>query len=75
MPDKLAESKYHLRCLKCAFRVHDTYFIEKKDRFAPGICPNCGSPIYVVDPYTDDPVPGAKLETDPKGKTGHVVEV
>lgn len=46
-------SNHHIRCVSttCAFVVHDRYFADKQ-RFTPGICPNCGSPVEVVDPFT-----------------------
>lgn len=49
------ESPFHIRCAgnpRCSFRVHDRYFMDKK-QFIPGNCPNCGSAIDVVLPYTD----------------------
>lgn len=46
-------SEHHLRCFGCSFRVHDRYFTDKL-RFVPGVCPNCGGQVHVVDPFTDD---------------------
>lgn len=51
------------RVATCGFRVHGTYFAEKK-QFQAGVCPRCGGPVRVVKPFTDDRVPGATIETD-----------
>jgi len=66
-------TQYHLRCQTCAFVVHDQYFIDKKN-FQPGICPNDGGVVQVVQPFTNTWVPGASLMADPESHAfGHVV--
>lgn len=62
--DKLSESKFHLVCASeiCGFRVHSDYFEEKREKFAPGICPRCASSIRIVTPFTDDTAEGATLD-------------
>lgn len=37
---------------RCAFRADERYFIDKP-RFHPGVCPNCGGPVDIVEAYTD----------------------
>jgi len=50
----LAESTVHIICgNECGFVVHERYF-EEKNRFTPGICPNCGAPTHLVHPYTTE---------------------
>ncbi len=51
------------RTESCGFRVHGTYFAEKK-QFQAGVCPRCGGPVRIVKPYTDERVNGATIETD-----------
>lgn len=52
----------------CAFRVDDRYFRDKP-RFTPGICPNCNSPVQVVETHTTQRVTGAHVDTDPASQT------
>ena len=60
------DSLHHLVCRNrdCAFRVHDRYF-ELKKRFAAGICPNCGGPVDVCEPFSNDVAPDWQIATDP----------
>ena len=57
-------SNFHLRCRKCAFVVHDQYFLDKI-RFTPGVCPNCGGLVDVCVAYQDTPASGYHLGVDP----------
>jgi len=64
------DSDHHIRCTRptCGFVVGDTYFIEKT-RFAPGICPNCGGVLHVVDPYTERRSATHVLQVDPRARS------
>jgi len=61
------DSDHHIRCTRdtCGFVVHDRYFAEKQ-RFTPGICPNCGGVLMVTDPFSMTKSLTHKLQTDPR---------
>lgn len=64
------DSDHHIRCTnpQCGFVVGDTYFTEKT-RFVPGICPNCGGVVQVVDPFTTTKSFTHALQVDPRDKS------
>lgn len=55
---------------RCGFRVHERYYYEKRDRFAPGLCARCSSPLQYVERGTDVEVLGVEmvLEGDSRGR-------
>ena len=58
----------------CGFRVHGTYFAEKK-HFSAGVCPRCGGPVRIVKPYTDDRIVGATIGTDRNNTSYGVIKL
>jgi hypothetical protein len=64
------DTLHHLVCRgqNCGFRVHDRYF-EQKQRFQAGTCPNCNSPIDVVEPFSDIEAVGWELVSDPADRS------
>ena len=57
----------------CGFVVHENYFLEKQ-QFTAGYCPRCGSPVLIVEPYTDKVIKGATMVLDPgQGTPGRVI--
>ena len=59
---------------RCGFRVDAGYF-ERKVRFIPGVCPNCGGPVALVQAYTDQIVNSAALGRDPYDRSYRKVTV
>jgi len=62
------------RTPKCGFRAYEEYFVDKK-RFSPGICPNCGGPISVVEKGTDNIQSNLHVAMldDPKHRPGSII--
>ena len=56
------------RTATCGFRVHESYFEEKK-QFMPGVCPRCGGPLRIVKAFTDTIIPGATMDFDVDSRT------
>ena len=50
---------------RCGFRVPANYY-EGHPAFTPGVCPNCGLIVDVVEAGTNQRIPGATL--DAKGR-------
>lgn len=53
----------HIMCgakNSCGFRVHSEYYRDKA-RFAPGVCARCSGPIAIVEAFTENAVPGARM--------------
>jgi len=49
----LADSPHHLRCsADCGFVVGDDYF-RIKTQYTAALCPRCGAPVRVVEPFTN----------------------
>lgn len=54
------------RITPCGFRVGPRYFVEKRHKFVPGICPRCGGPLSIVKAFTDTLAPGYVMVVDPQ---------
>lgn len=44
-------------------------FYQRKQRYTPGVDPQTGGPVAVVYDWTDNPVPGYRLDTNPDSRT------
>lgn len=57
------------------FRVPADYFVQKV-RFYPGMCPECGAIVSVVDAGTNIVLEHRMVDTDRESRTaGHIIDV
>lgn len=70
-PYDLSRGNYHVVCvnvgLTCTFRVNENYS-EAKTQFPAGVCPRCGAPVRVEEPYTGRILP-MHIDIDPRSRT------
>jgi len=61
-------AQYQLFNSKTGFRVDVDYFKNKK-RFSPGIDPNDGRSVSIVEAWTENVVEGLRIDIDPSSAT------
>ena len=61
-------ANYQLFNSKTGFRVDIDYF-KNKQRFSPGIDPNDGHSVSVVEAWTENVVDGLRVDIDPSSAT------